>query len=94
MVLIGFLGVGIVTGLIASAILGRNGYSVIGEILLGILGAVVLGMLAGVIYGMRSITLESLAASTVGSTVVLALAVGLTLRARGESSSRRPGSGD
>ena len=83
MVLLGFFGVGIVAGIIAHLILGRDGYSYFGEIMLGILGAVVFGMLGGIVTGMRTISAPILAISSVGSIIILAVVVVLTLRSRG-----------
>jgi uncharacterized membrane protein YeaQ/YmgE (transglycosylase-associated protein family) len=80
--LLGIVAVGVVTGLIAHFILGRDGYSYFGEIMLGILGATILGFLSGIVVGMRGITIEVLVSALLGSATILSVVVILTLRTR------------
>jgi len=82
MALFGMLGIGIVGGIIAHLILGRNGYSYFGEIMLGCVGSLLFGMLAGIAFGMKTITFEVMAVAAIGALISLTIVVVLTLRTR------------
>lgn len=80
MALAGIAAIGIVVGIIVHLILGRDGYSWFGEIILAFVGAVLLGLITGIFVGMRQITVEVMVAALVGAVIVGVVITVLTLR--------------
>lgn len=81
--LLGIAVAGIIVGIVAHLILGEDGYSWFGEILLATVGALLFGMLTGVVVGMREIKPEVIIAALIGAVVVSAIVVFVTRRAVG-----------
>ena len=87
MALIGIAAVGIVIGIVTHLILGRDGYSWFGEIVLAIVGACLFGLVTGILVGMREIKVEVMIAALIGAAIVDAIAVMVTRRAAGRGAS-------
>jgi uncharacterized membrane protein YeaQ/YmgE (transglycosylase-associated protein family) len=91
MALIGIAAVGVVVGILAHLILGADGYSWFGEIILAFVGAVLFGLITGIFVGMREIKPEVIVASLVGAVIVEGIVVLLTLRSSGRALGRSAG---
>jgi len=68
--LIGWIIVGLIAGWLASMIMGRGGYGVVGDIVVGLVGALVGGFLAGLL-GLGG--LDSNAPFSIGTLIVAIL---------------------
>lgn len=75
--------VGIVIGIVAHLILGKDGYSWFGEIILGVVGATIFGFLSGILYGEREFRIEPVIIAAIGAVIVEAIAIVLTFRVTG-----------
>ncbi|HEX9014912.1 MAG TPA: hypothetical protein VF960_02795 [Chloroflexota bacterium] len=83
MLIIYIVAVGIVVGIVAHLILGSDGYSWFGEIILGIVGAILFGLMSGILVGEREFRIEPVAFAAVGAVIVEAIAIVLTFRSVG-----------
>ncbi len=88
MLVILIVAVGIVIGLVAHLILGDDGYSWFGEIILGIAGATIFGFLSGILYGEREFRIEPVIIAAIGALIVEAIAIALTFRVTGRGFGR------
>jgi uncharacterized membrane protein YeaQ/YmgE (transglycosylase-associated protein family) len=91
--------IGAIAGVITHLVLGEDGYSWFGEIILGIAGSILFGLLVGILAGARGIGLDGYLAGTgplnvgvvsqvalgaaVGALIVEAAVVWLTFRSTG-----------
>jgi uncharacterized membrane protein YeaQ/YmgE (transglycosylase-associated protein family) len=91
--------VGIVVGIIAHLILGSDGYSWFGEIILGFAGATIFGLFVGILAGARNMGIDGflagtgplnfgifaqiLVAAAVGAVIFDGIAIWLTFRSTG-----------
>jgi hypothetical protein len=88
MALAGIAAIGVVVGIIAHLLLGKDGYSWFGEIMLACVGAVTFGLVTGIFVGMREIKPEVMIAALIGAVLVDAVVVWLTIRATGRGLGR------
>lgn len=80
--------VGVVVGVIAHLILGSDGYSWFGEIIIGIAGATLFGFLSGILIGERVFRIEPVIVAALGAVVVEAVAIVFTFRSTGRGLGR------
>ena len=81
--LLGIAVVGIIVGIVAHLILGEDGYSWFGEILLALVGAILFGLITGIFIGMREVKPEVIIAALIGALLVESIVVVVTFRAVG-----------
>lgn len=92
--------IGVVVGILAHLILGLDGYSWFGEIIIGIGGAAVFGMVVGILAGARELmvnpagalenpaAIQVIVAGILGAILVEAIIILLTFRAVGRGFGR------
>ena len=80
--------VGMAVGIVAHLILGRDGYSWFGEVILGIVGATLFGFLSGILIGERELRIEPIIVAALGAAIVEAIAIALTFRSTGRGFGR------
>lgn len=85
MSILAWIVLGLLAGWIASMIMGRGGYGVVGDIVVGILGALIGGFITGPLFGIdvSGFNVTSLLVAVIGAIVLIALLRALT-------GSRRP----
>jgi len=88
--LLGIAAVGIIVGIVAHLILGEDGYSWFGEILLALVGAILFGLITGIFVGMREVKPEVIIAALIGALLVESIVVVTTFRAVGRGFNRSP----
>jgi len=76
--IIGWIIIGLIAGWLASMIMGRGGYGVVGDIVVGLVGALIGGFLASLLGlgGLNSsdpISLGSLVLALIGAIVLIAI---------------------
>ena len=76
--LIGWIIIGLIAGWLASMIMGKGGYGVVGDIIVGLVGAVIGGFVASLLNlgGLNPndpISLGSLALAVVGAIILIAV---------------------
>jgi uncharacterized membrane protein YeaQ/YmgE (transglycosylase-associated protein family) len=81
--LIGWIIIGLIAGWLASMIMGRGGYGVVGDIIVGLVGALIGGFIAnllglGGINGSDPISLWSLVLAVLGAIILIAIVRALT----------------
>ena len=66
---------GLIAGWVASLLMGRGGYGLIGDIVIGIIGAVVGGWLGSMLLGLdvTGLNFTSIVLSIVGAVIVIAI---------------------
>lgn len=85
MSILAWIVLGLLAGWIASMIMGRGGYGVVGDIIVGIVGALIGGFITGPLFGIdvSGFNVTSLLVAVIGAIVLIALLRALT-------GSRRP----
>ncbi len=75
MSIIAWIILGLLAGWIASMIMGRGGYGVIGDIIVGIIGALVGGLITGPLFGIdvTGLNITSLIVAVVGAIIFIAI---------------------
>ena len=75
MSIIAWIVLGLLAGWIASMIMGRGGYGVVGDIVVGILGALVGGFITGPLFGIdvAGFNVQSLIVAVIGAIVLIAI---------------------
>ena len=75
MSIIAWLVLGLLAGWIASMIMGRGGYGVVGDIVVGIVGALIGGFVTGPLFGVdvTGFNVTSLIVAVVGAIILIAL---------------------
>ena len=79
--ILGWLVIGLLAGWIASMIMGRGGYGIVGDIIVGLIGAVIGGFLAALLFGgdwTTGFNLSTLIVSIVGAIILIAIVRALT----------------
>jgi len=76
--LIGWIVIGLIAGWLASMIMGRGGYGVVGDIVVGLVGAIVGGLIANLLglggpSANNPINLWSLIVAVIGAIVFIAI---------------------
>jgi len=76
--ILGWIIIGLITGWLASMIMGRGGYGVVGDIVVGLVGALIGGFLAsllgiGNLNGSDPISWGSLVLAVIGAIVLIAV---------------------
>lgn len=68
---------GLVAGWLASTIMGRGGYGIVGDIVVGLVGALLGGWLAGLLFGFDALggplDLRTLITAVVGAIILIAI---------------------
>ena len=83
MLVIYIAAVGIAVGIVAHLILGSDGYSWFGEVIIGIVGAMLFGLLSGILIGERDFRIEPVIIAAIGAVIVEAIAIVFTFRSTG-----------
>ncbi|HZK66553.1 MAG TPA: GlsB/YeaQ/YmgE family stress response membrane protein [Chloroflexota bacterium] len=85
MSILAWIVLGLLAGWIASMIMGRGGYGVVGDIIVGILGALIGGFITGPLFGIdvSGFNVTSLLVAVIGAIVLIAIL-------RAVTGSRRP----
>jgi uncharacterized membrane protein YeaQ/YmgE (transglycosylase-associated protein family) len=75
MSIIAWLVLGLLAGWIASMIMGRGGYGVVGDMVVGIIGALIGGFITGPLFGIdvTGFNVTSLIVAVVGAIILIAL---------------------
>ncbi len=72
--------VGLVAGWIASMIMGRGGYGIVGDIVVGLVGSFIGGILASLIFGSapNTVSWSGLIVAIIGAIILIAIVRALT----------------
>ncbi len=78
--IIGWLVIGLIAGWLASMVMGRGGYGIVGDIVVGILGAIIGGFLARTLFNAdpNAFSIPGLIVAVVGAIILIAIVRALT----------------
>lgn len=73
--IIGWLIIGLIAGWLASMIMGRGGYGIVGDIIVGIVGAFIGGFLARTLFGAApdAFSIPGLIVAVLGAIILIAI---------------------